>query len=316
MGKDRLRSLFTFTKQERRGVYVLMSVLAVAWMLPFLSERKTRQVAGVEWHRLHQKDSQTNPSSPQEPRYKPEKTTLRRQRWQERRFQPPDEVFPFDPNTATEGEWLRLGLTERQARTILNYVSKGGRFRTAEDLKRIYGFPEEAFAVLSPHVRMAPAAQSPGRGPFSDKVRGAPLSERSRGMPASLGINTADSAAWESLPGIGPFLASRIIRFRSRLGGFHSVAQVGETFGLPDSVFRRVLPLLVEESGAFSPGLDVNAATLDELKSHPYLTHRLARSIVAYREQHGAFQKPEDLLAIETLTPDQFDRLKPYVLIR
>jgi competence protein ComEA len=316
MEKDRLRSLFTFTKQERRGVYVLISLLAVAWMLPFLSERKTRQVEGVEWHRLQPIDSQSNGSSPQEPRYKTEKTALRRQRWQERRFQPPAEVFPFDPNKTTEEEWLRLGLTDRQARTILNYVSKGGRFRSAEDLKRIYGFPVEAFAVLSPHVRIVSAAQSSGRGSFPDKVRGAPPRERSRRMPASLGINTADSAAWESLPGIGPFLASRIIRFRSRLGGFHSVAQVGETFGLPDSVFRRILPLLVEESGAFSPGLDVNAATLDELKSHPYLTHRLARSIVAYREQHGAFQKPEDLLAIETLTPDQFDRLKPYVLIR
>lgn len=293
-----------------------MSLLAVAWMLPLLTERKTRQAVGVDWQRLPISDSQADRAHPQEGADKSARLGSRRQGAPRHGFLPPSELFPFDPNTATGEEWMRLGLTERQVGTILNYVSKGGRFRRAEDLKRIYGFPEEAYAVLSPHVRIPPSKESLARKAFvqqADRVNGRGSQRR---FPASVGINTADSATWESLPGIGPFLASRIVRFRSRLGGFHSIAQVGETFGLPDSVFRRIAPLLAEESGTFSPGLDVNAATLEELKSHPYLTHRLARSIVAYRDQHGAFRKPEDLLAIETLTPELYDRLVPYVLIR
>lgn len=316
MWKNRLRSFVTFTRQERRGVIVLVLILALAWALPYLSVRTTKVSEAVGWRSLPTYDSSGSSS------YLSMKRTHqggRRQaepRRPERAFRPPAEVAPFDPNTATEEEWLRMGLTARQASTIGNYLSKGGRFRRVEDLRRIYGFPEEAYAALSPFVRLPPTVRPNPRGPFT---KGSPRDSglrRQRRPPPSVGINSADSAVWESLPGIGPFLASRIVRFRDRLGGFHNVMQVAETFGLPDSVFRRIRPFLVEEPLPFTAGLDVNSATLEQLKAHPYMSHRLAVSVVAYRRQHGAYRKAEDLLAIETFTPELFEKLKPYLLIR
>ena len=209
-----------------------------------------------------------------------------------------------------------MGLTLRQARTIRNYVSKGGRFKQAEDLNRIYGFPREAFAALAPYVRI-PAASPSSLGEASmSGTRRARWPERSRRHPGKVGINTSDSASWESLPGIGPSLASRIVRFRDRLGGFHSTSQVAETYGLPDSVFQRIEPFLVEEPQRFVAGLEVNTATVERLKAHPYMTHRLARSIVAYREQHGSYRSLEDLLSLETMTPELFEKLRPYFSLR
>ena len=53
-------------------------------------------------------------------------------------------------------------------------------------------------------------------------------------------VNTADTTAFISLPGIGSKLAARIITFREKLSGFYSVEQIGETYGLPDSTFQKI----------------------------------------------------------------------------
>jgi DNA uptake protein ComE-like DNA-binding protein len=61
-------------------------------------------------------------------------------------------------------------------------------------------------------------------------------------------INSADTTSFIALPGIGSKLAARIINFRDKLGGFYSVAQVGETFGLPDSTFQKIKQYLKLEN--------------------------------------------------------------------
>jgi DNA uptake protein ComE-like DNA-binding protein len=128
-----------------------------------------------------------------------------------------------------------------------------------------------------------------------------------------LDINKADSADWESLPGIGPVLARRILLFRSGLGGFSSVEQVGEVYGLPDSVFRRIRPrLTMAEGGGIIP-LDINQAGQDILEKHPYISRKLAVLIVAYRKQHGPFSGADDLLAIPLVTPELLKQLGPYL---
>ena len=316
MWKKGLRDFFIFPRHERRGVAALALLLALAWLLPYFSERKTMPSDGVEWRRVQAADSlrvrshsgwlrsgQSNPSS-RSPR--PHRET----------YLAPARILPFDPNSATEEDWLSMGLTVRQAGTIHNYVSKGGRFRKAEDLKRIYGFPREAYVALAPHVRIPAALPYSHRESSPSVARKERWPDRPRRHPGKVGINTADSASWESLPGIGPSLASRIVRFRDRLGGFHNTSQVAETYGLPDSVFRRIEPFLIAEPHGFEAGLDVNEATVERLKTHPYMTYRLARSIVAYREQHGKYRNIEDLLSIETMTPDLFNKLRPYLSLR
>lgn len=126
-------------------------------------------------------------------------------------------------------------------------------------------------------------------------------------------INKADSADWESLPGIGPVLARRILLFRSGLGGFSSVEQVGEVYGLPDSVFRRIRPRLTREGTEGIIPLYINQASEDILEKHPYVSRKLAALIVAYRKQHGPYSKAEDLLAIPLVTPELLKQLGPYL---
>ena len=114
------------------------------------------------------------------------------------------------------------------------------------------------------------------------------------------------------MPGIGSKLAQRIITFRDRLGGFYSIEQIKETYGLPDSTFQKIKPKLLLGNPAVKK-ININTASLDEMKTHPYLRYVLANAIVQYRTQHGNFSTVGDIKKIMAITDDIFNKVSPYL---
>jgi competence ComEA-like helix-hairpin-helix protein len=129
---------------------------------------------------------------------------------------------------------------------------------------------------------------------------------------APVDINLADTTAFIALPGIGSKLAERIVRFREKLGGFYSIEQIGEVYGLADSVFQKIRPLFQMATFTIKK-ININTASLDELKAHPYIRFNIAKSIIAYREQHGIFTTIEDLKKLVLMTEDIYTKAYPYL---
>jgi DNA uptake protein ComE-like DNA-binding protein len=229
-------------------------------------------------------------------------------------YEPPNdqqamEPFPFDPNTLDSTGWRKLGVSSRTARTIRNYVAKGGRFRNAGDLQKIYGLKKAAIDRLIPFVRIAaPAASATFNNPGKAPVKYV------KTPPPIIDVNQADTLAFISLPGIGSKLANRIVNFRHKLGGFYSVQQVGETFGLPDSTFQLIKPRLQCTPAAIQK-ININTADVNTLKQHPYIRWNIANAIVQYRQQHGVFNAPEDLQQIVLITPELYQKIAAYVTV-
>jgi len=59
---------------------------------------------------------------------------------------------------------------------------------------------------------------------------------------ALIDLNTADAAALDSLPGVGPVLAQRILDWRTQHGRFTSVAELGEVTGIGDKILAQISP--------------------------------------------------------------------------
>lgn len=309
--RETLKEYFTFTKKERLGVFVLAALLAIAFLVPplyhYWRPPPVPEIDSTIAQQLLPPDSapytHTGNSYPppryQATRYHPSYSNTTTQ---------PAERFPFNPNTASADDLRRLGIPERTIVTILRFREHGGRFRQPGDLARIYGFPGSLAASLEPLITLPAEPARANLPPFSG-----PATARGRtATVATVDINEADSAAWEALPGIGPRLASRIVNFRQSLGGFYSIQQVGETFGLPDSVFQRIRPLLHLNNTTVRQ-LSVNTASLEILKTHPYIRYSLARSIILYRTEHGPFAAPEDLLKMAAATTGWLARVQPYL---
>ncbi len=217
-------------------------------------------------------------------------------------------LFYFDPNKISVADWQKLGVKEKTATGILHYVEKGGKFRQPADIEKIWGLSKELKQRLMPYIRIQP----PEEKYYETRI---PPHERKvyeRKAIVVVDVNDADTAAYIALPGIGSKLAQRIISFREKLGGFYSVDQVGETFGLPDSVFQKIR-LFLKMSEASIRKININTATQDELKIHPYIRWQVANAIVQYRQQHGSFSSIDQLKNIALLKEEAFSKIAPYL---
>ena len=217
-------------------------------------------------------------------------------------------LFNFDPNTITAAEWKKLGVRDKTINTIQHFIAKGGKFRQPDDIKKIWGLHEDEIDRLLPYIKIEETVSSSGPVKQESLFKNVPK-KRSVEM---IDINMADTTALILLPGIGSKLSNRIINFRNKLGGFYSVEQVAETFGLPDSVFQKIRPLLILGENELKK-VNINTATLDELKQHPYIRYKLANQLVQYRNQHGNFSAISDMKKIMTVTEELYNKLSPYL---
>ena len=219
-------------------------------------------------------------------------------------------MFYFDPNTLDAAGWQRLGIKDKTIASMQNYLSKGGRFKEPGDLRKVWGLRDDEKERLIPYVRIAAVAQptyTNNYTPYEKK----PYEKK---VIAPVDINAGDSAAFDALPGIGGGYSRRIINFRNRLGGFYKVEQIAETFGLPDSVFQKIKPLL-KISGNDIKKLNINTAKEEELKAHPYIRWQLAKVITEYKKQHGDFKTLQDLKKIMTIDEETYNKISPYLII-
>ncbi|MFZ4769000.1 MAG: helix-hairpin-helix domain-containing protein [Ferruginibacter sp.] len=310
-------TFFYFTRKDRRGSLFLLIVVLFLCFIPFfyplLFNKKVTEDVQLDTALLALKTKQAAAS---QNRNEPKKGDG---------YSPYDypasssytarvkgTLFNFDPNLLPAEGWKKLGLRDKTINTILNFRAKGGRFRQPEDIKKIWGlFPDEAERLI-PFVQIA-ANVSNNELYKNNSAENKPKSNVSIKAMIPVEINSADTAAFIALPGIGSKLSQRIINFRDKLGGFYMVDQVKETFGLSDSVFQKIKPQLLLTGEVKK--ININTARLDELKVHPYIKYPLANAIVQYRTQHGAFKSVEDLKKLMIVSDEILNKVRPYLSI-
>ena len=219
--------------------------------------------------------------------------------------------FPFDPNTASENDWKRLGIQEKTIQTLVNYRNKGGKFKQAQDLRKIWGFRKEDADRLLPFVHIAKSdtffsTQKTNQEKWKLGAEGPPKTKAS--LITFIDINSASIEDWKSLPGIGEVLAGRIIKFRDRIGGFSGIEQVQKTYGISDSVFKLITPYLKVNTKTINR-LNINTANAYDLRIRTNLPDVVAKAIIVYRQQNGPFKNVGDLKKIVILSDSLFQML-------
>ncbi len=194
-------------------------------------------------------------------------------------------LFTFDPNQADSCSLVRLGIPLRVVRNILNYRRKGGVFRQADDLAKIYGMEPELFERLKPYVRMA-------------KVE--------------IELNSADSLQLTALRGIGAYTAHKILAYRQRLGGFYSLHQLDEVPDVRPDNLKELREVTRLDTSCLRK-LQLATADVGLLRRHPYLDFYQAKAIVDFRSKHHRGPLLEDLEMLEEFSEDDLRRLRPYL---
>jgi DNA uptake protein ComE-like DNA-binding protein len=127
-------------------------------------------------------------------------------------------------------------------------------------------------------------------------------------------LNTCDSALLESLPGIGPVLSARIIKYRNLLGGFASVSQLREVYGLPEETFNMISDRLTADSSAVKK-ISLNAGDFKQLIRLPYLDKYEVNAILRYRELKGRIGDLNELIVNKLITKEKMNKVRPYLMV-
>ncbi|MDR0714098.1 MAG: helix-hairpin-helix domain-containing protein [Bacteroidales bacterium] len=300
--KDNLKQFFVFSSSERRGIIALcgliLLVLAVKAVLPRLFVGESKMVDYGKEAALFRPSTDKEPAGGHEQGISEIVETRN--------------YFFFDPNHATDGEWKQLGLNERQIRNIRNYQSKGGMFRKKEDVKKLYTIPITLYESLVPYIRFRNSDR-----PATTAVRPETIADTEKRpsktpAPSRIELNTADSALMTGLPGIGPVLAARILKYRRMIGGFVRIEQLNEVYGLDSSVVARIRFRVDIDSGLVKK-IPVNKASFKELANHPYLNRQQTTGILYYRKIQTTVKTLDELVKNNILLPEDAQRLTPYL---
>lgn len=203
----------------------------------------------------------------------------------------------FNPNELDTKGWMEIGFSEKQASSIVKYHSNYGPFKNANDVGKIYVISSDKFEEIKPYMVFENESEN------ADQISG---------NNQLIKINTATQDELQSISGIGPAYSQRIIKYRTKLGGFYSSDQFQEVYGLKDESLQALIDNSEIDSENISK-MNLNSASKNELKQHPYLNKWEIISIVLKKRDQSKITDLEFLKEADGITDADILRIEPYI---
>ncbi|MCL2561216.1 MAG: helix-hairpin-helix domain-containing protein [Rikenellaceae bacterium] len=294
-----LRSFFSFSRREMRGVLWLLPLLAVVGILLVVAGRPRFEKSFLE----RAAEGGTVQIATVEEEF---------------------ELFEFDPNTVTLQELCRLGFTQRTAAGIIRYRERGRRFEIPEDFATCYGVSLEKYTELEPYIVIGEEFRARPRSvERSVTTRNtAPARSTFRNNAPALADfdpNTLDAGGFEAL-GFSQAQAAAIVRYRTSIGGFRTPDDFERSYVVSEQMFERLRPHIKisrpELRKIPEPTLiELNTADSARLRTVSGIGEVLVVRVLSYRERLGGFMCAEQLREIQGMTPENFERIRQQIFV-
>lgn len=293
--REKIQPYLKFTHGERKGLVVLVSILTLAlltkeYLHKLIPGKDLPEFEYVEVPNRVNEERQTKylAKAPYYPKEKLNRHTIKPQ--------------PFDPNTASLELLLKIGFSQKAARSIVGYRNKGGVFYNKSSLYRMYGVDStQSTGLIEEFCNI-------------DTLQLWEKKKRRKGFEKLfvIEVNTADTLMLDKLPGIGKILSGRIIRYREKLGGFVQEEQLKEVYGINSALFDKLSGKIKIDTQNIRK-LTLNKSPLSELKNHPYISTYQAKAIIKYRELIGDFKSLQELEKNYILSKSEYQLVMPYL---
>lgn len=217
----------------------------------------------------------------------------------------------FDPNTVDSMTLLHLGFKPWQAKNMLKYRAKGGKYRKKEDLKKLYGMTDSMYLALTPYIYIKDSIVVDSARIDSVHMDSLPKWNSTK-KDTILNLRTADTTELKLIRGIGSYRAKMIVRYREQLGGYAQVEQIMEARGMDKVIADSILPHFYIDSIVVNK-IPINHIRPEVLQRHPYLNFEQAKAIYEYRRKHIRIKSAEELKKIKGLSPTDIEKILIYL---
>ena len=209
-----------------------------------------------------------------------EKSSYGNNRQHNRDYSYPDEDRGFKP-------W--------QAENIVKYRNKGGRFKQPSDIAKMHGIDKDFAEKLMPYIKIESQSQTAS-------------------YDILVNINTATEIDFQKLKGIGEAYSKRIVAYREKLGGFVSVEQLREVYGMTDELYNSISANLKIGSEPIRT-ININTADFKTLVSHPYIDKNIASAILNYRDFAKTIKSTDELVKQKAISQSDYDKISKYISV-
>lgn len=212
--------------------------------------------------------------------------------------------YPFNPNFISDYRGHVLGMTVEQIDRLHTFRAKGKFVNSAKEFQQVTGISDSLLLALIPYFKFPDWVNKRNQS-SSDK-----LTVAARPM---MDINTASKNDLEKVYGIGDKLSDRILEQREKLGGFVSIEQMNDVWGLSPEVVANLKKGFHVSKIPEVKKIAINEVSLKELAQFPYFRYALAKKIVTWRSMNGNFENVEDLSKVEGFPFEKKDIIAVYL---
>ncbi|MBS1651230.1 MAG: helix-hairpin-helix domain-containing protein [Bacteroidetes bacterium] len=282
--KQFLNNYFGFNKQQRNGLMILLIICGFLFLvrviMPFSKNDKSIALYTIpEFARANDSSNNKNDSA----------TTIK------------NNLFVFNPNNVSLNELLQLGFSEKAAKVFLNFRNKGFVFKKKEDLKKVYGISEKLYLKLESYILIQEKTTNIKTNTES--------TSRLIKTKIVIELNAADSLQLESLNGIGPSYAKRILKYRTMLGGFISKEQLLEVYGFNEELYNKIKDQITINQNSIVK-LNLKYDDFKTINKHPYFSYEVTKQLFNTRRK---VQITPEILKEVINNEDLFNKLIRYV---
>lgn len=322
--KEALKELLSFTKSEKRGIGVLIFLLALItslrFFMPLSGSDVNKEKAEDFFKQIAAFEQQLEKRKPKEYLNRLDKAIIARYDTLQ--------LFDFNPNNASDADWLKLGLTKKQISTINNYRNKGGKFYDKEDFRRIYGIRTKQFQILKPYIQLPEKSNYYASDDYSryDKAYQYKNDEDDE-IPEPKELfdfnpNNISAEKWTRL-GFSKKQISTIENYLSKGGRFYKKEDLQKIYGIKDFQYERVKDYIKipssedtadkrndnEEAEKSSP-VNINKLSGEEFVALGGFWKYNGERIAKYRQLLGGFHKKDQLLEVWGVKEKYYKHIK------
>ena len=277
------QSLFVFTRSQRNGllllVFLMVSVQLSYYFIDF-NAVETNPPERAQWLALERKIDSFQRAKP--------------------KFQ----RFPYNPNFISDAKGYKIGMSVAEIDRLHAFRAQGRFVNSAAEFQSVTKVSDSLLAVISADFKF------PGWVRKSRKIQAPVFRE---GRMTQIDINAATKEELMAVYGIGDALSDRILKQKEILGGFVSMEQMQDVWGLHEQVVEKLKQQFVVKTVPAVKKIKVNDASVKELAQFPYFRYALAKEIVTYRSMNGAIRNADDLKNIKNFPLDKISIIALYL---
>ncbi len=283
----RLKNYFSFTRTQRTGILSLFSIIVLVQIGYYVITQRISPEASQpdeSWLALQK-----------------EIDSLKILKSESKRT-----IYPFNPNFITDFKGYTLGMSVAEIDRLLEFRKSNRYVNSAAEFQQVTKVSDSLLNAIAPYFKFPEWTQKGNSISFAQQ-RSAPKEVR------IIDINQATQEDLIKVYGIGPAISERILKFKQSLGGFVSMAQMNDVWGLSPEVIEKLNEGFKVSTPPDIKKIAINDASIKELAAFPYFRYALAKQIVTYRSMNGDFKSAADLAKVNGLPPEKAEIIALYL---